>query len=182
VSRLADEGGLTDQARSTFSVEMSEALSAATVNDPGAWDLREAGVDGQFETPDDVVYSVEVSPAYGTGTTVSLLITDGPLGDGEYRLRKLIDVYEWALERLPFKVGDEAIVVAGPFKAGHGFAHYNDLWETEPTGEILDVHFSDGWVYSVRLDVGDGVHKVFTFGERYLWKPAVRLTYGQDAP
>jgi len=103
-------------------------------------------------------------------------------GDGEYRLRKLIDVYEWALERLPFKVGDEAIVVAGPFKAGHGFAHYNDLWETEPTGEILDVHFSDGWVYSVRLDVGDGVHKVFTFGERYLWKPAVRLTYGQDAP
>jgi hypothetical protein len=103
-------------------------------------------------------------------------------GDGEYRLRKLIDVYEWALERQAFKVGDEAVVVADPFPAGHGFAHYNDLWATEPTGEIVGVDFIDGWVYSVRLDVGGGVDKVFMFGERFLWKPGVRLTYGQDAP
>jgi hypothetical protein len=51
------------------------------------WDLREAGADGQFDTPDDVRYTVVVSPAYASGTVLSLVIADGPLGSGHYRLR-----------------------------------------------------------------------------------------------
>ena len=51
-----------------------------------AWDLREAGADGAFGTGDDVVYTLELASAYASGLAVGLRITDGPLGDGHYRL------------------------------------------------------------------------------------------------
>ena len=73
IGRLPGEGGTTSRARSTFSVTFSEALAPATVNDLlfSPWDLREAGVDGQFGTSDDDVYNVVVSPSYTGGTTVN---------------------------------------------------------------------------------------------------------------
>ena len=50
------------------------------------YDLREAGADGLFDTADDDVYDLRVSPTYGGGTTVDLRLFDGPLHEGHYRL------------------------------------------------------------------------------------------------
>jgi len=50
------------------------------------FDLREAGTDGVFDTPDDDVYTLIVSPAYSSGVAVELFLVDGPLQDGSYRL------------------------------------------------------------------------------------------------
>ncbi|MCL4179872.1 MAG: tandem-95 repeat protein, partial [Verrucomicrobia bacterium] len=86
VRRLPGEGGRTNNVLATFSVMFSEALAPGTVNGVESWDLREAGMDGEFGSGDDVVYAVVVSPEYGTGTVVSVLVTDGPLGTGKYRM------------------------------------------------------------------------------------------------
>ena len=50
-----------------------------------AWDLREAGLDGVFDTSDDVVYRLVLDPTYTSGLSIGLLIEDGPLGNGHYR-------------------------------------------------------------------------------------------------
>ena len=42
--------------------------------------------DGQFDTPDDVLYSPYLTATYVSGTSVSLALRDGPLGTGRYRL------------------------------------------------------------------------------------------------
>ncbi|MEI7538818.1 MAG: C-type lectin domain-containing protein, partial [Comamonadaceae bacterium] len=50
-----------------------------------AWDLREAGVDGVFDTADDVIHRLVLDGAYTAGTLVNLKIEDGSLGAGHYR-------------------------------------------------------------------------------------------------
>ncbi|CAB5146941.1 hypothetical protein D3OALGA1CA_4193, partial [Olavius algarvensis associated proteobacterium Delta 3] len=50
------------------------------------WDLREAGVDGLFDTADDDVYDLRLASTYSAGTTVSLRVYDGPLHEGDFRL------------------------------------------------------------------------------------------------
>jgi len=50
-----------------------------------AWDLREAGADGIFDTADDVIYRLTLDPVYSSGKTVGLFIQGGPLGNGHYR-------------------------------------------------------------------------------------------------
>ncbi len=79
-------GGKTGEVLGTFSVEFSEALGAASVNAAGALVLTGAGSDGLFGSGDDVVYGLSVSPVYSTGTVVSVVLTDGPMGAGKYRL------------------------------------------------------------------------------------------------
>ena len=49
------------------------------------FDLREAGTDGTFDTPDDAIYRLTLDPAYTTGTSVGLFIQAGPLPSGHYR-------------------------------------------------------------------------------------------------
>ena len=49
------------------------------------WDLREAGPDGVFDTADDVLYHLSIAPPYTAGTSISVVIDDGPLADGHYR-------------------------------------------------------------------------------------------------
>ncbi|MCA9186965.1 MAG: tandem-95 repeat protein, partial [Planctomycetales bacterium] len=48
------------------------------------WELRAAGVDGIFDSPDDVSYDVRAS--YDGNVGISVTIADGPLPPGEYRL------------------------------------------------------------------------------------------------
>ena len=50
------------------------------------WDLREAGADGLFDTADDDIYDLRVSPTYSGGTTINLRLFDGPMHAGHYRL------------------------------------------------------------------------------------------------
>ncbi len=73
---IADSDG--DQVPDMFDVYPSDPLNA--------WDVREAGADGQFDTPDDVLYSPYLTATYVSGTSVSLALRDGPLGTGHYRL------------------------------------------------------------------------------------------------
>ena len=73
---LADSDG--DQVPDIFDVHPTDPLNA--------WDVREAGGDGQFDTPDDVIYSPYLTATYVSGTAVSLALRDGPLGTGHYRL------------------------------------------------------------------------------------------------
>jgi hypothetical protein len=54
-------------------------------NDPkNAFDLRAAGLDGAFDTADDVVYRI-YSTGYSSGLTATFFIYNGPLQDGVYR-------------------------------------------------------------------------------------------------
>ena len=62
-----------------------DGMDAYPMNPLNAWDLREAGADGEFDTTDDAIYRVVPAPTYEWGTEVGLLIEGGPLGDGHYR-------------------------------------------------------------------------------------------------
>src|SRR5262249_3322341 len=70
-----------------FTLPFSEDMAPATVNNPANYDLRSAGPDNNFDTADDVLYTV-ASPGYGSGLASGLYrVSDGPLQPGSYRLR-----------------------------------------------------------------------------------------------
>ncbi len=69
----------------SFSVNFSEDMAAALVNQPASYDLRSAGPDGAFGTADDLVYHVS-NPSYSSGLTANFQITDGPLQPDIYQL------------------------------------------------------------------------------------------------
>ncbi|MCP4245957.1 MAG: hypothetical protein GY778_02810, partial [bacterium] len=85
VSGPPADGGSTTAVIDVFTVAFSEDLAAATVNGSGGFDLRAAGVDGLFDTADDVIYGPAASPTYSAGTEVRLFINGGPLPGGTYR-------------------------------------------------------------------------------------------------
>ena len=95
----------------SFTVTLSETLDASTVAASNAWDLREAGVDGVFDTTDDVIHRLEPDGTYSLGTEVKLLIEDGSLGAGHYRFTAnatLKDVVGHALDGNGDGVGGDA--------------------------------------------------------------------------
>jgi hypothetical protein len=56
-------------------------------SDPlNAFDLRAAGADLAFDTPDDIIYNLDTT-GYTSGLTASFDIADGPLQAGNYRLK-----------------------------------------------------------------------------------------------
>jgi len=41
------------------------------------WDLRSSGADGIFDTVDDVIYQLTMSPTYTSGTTIGYSLMEG---------------------------------------------------------------------------------------------------------
>ncbi|VGO16047.1 hypothetical protein PDESU_04637 [Pontiella desulfatans] len=67
-----------------FSVTAIRNLSEASATTPANYDLRGAGLDGSFDTPDDALYSL--APSFSGGKTVTLSIgNNAPLQPGNYR-------------------------------------------------------------------------------------------------
>lgn len=78
------DGGNTNGMIDRFSLQFSEDLFSQSVSNAASYDLRAAGLDGNFGTPDDLVYSV-VTTGYTNGLTAGYTIADGPLQPGSYR-------------------------------------------------------------------------------------------------
>ncbi|MBI3867281.1 MAG: VCBS repeat-containing protein [Verrucomicrobia bacterium] len=56
-------------------------------SDPlNVFDLRAAGADDLFDTPDDVIYQLQASD-YASGTSMSFFVLNGPLQEGRVRFR-----------------------------------------------------------------------------------------------
>src|SRR5688572_20233656 len=83
-THLITEGSTYQAVLDRWSVGFSEELAPATVNDPNNFDLRAAGPDEVFDTPDDVRY-IFASNGYSSGLTSSHRILNGPLQPGRYR-------------------------------------------------------------------------------------------------
>jgi hypothetical protein len=73
-----------------LTVQVSEEIQIAGVNDPNTWELIGAGADGVLDTGDDVDYGISVDPAYASGTDIFLAISPPiPLQEGLYRFTAL---------------------------------------------------------------------------------------------
>ncbi|MCC7081093.1 MAG: right-handed parallel beta-helix repeat-containing protein [Burkholderiales bacterium] len=91
VSQVPAPGGSTAAAFSAIQVGTSEALNSISAKSPANYDLRREGVDGMFDTADDVI--VPLRPLYSfpeTNLTLEFLLgaggTPGILPEGDYRL------------------------------------------------------------------------------------------------
>ena len=80
---LPDEGGITGVTTRAFSVEFSEALDQVSANSAANYELRRAGSDGLFDTPDDEV--LDIALAYSFPETSLAVVLDEALEDGLYR-------------------------------------------------------------------------------------------------
>jgi RHS repeat-associated protein len=68
-----------------FSLTFSEELETGPVNTAANYDLRQAGPDGVFDSPDDLTYTL-APDTYSGGLSASFRITNGPLQHGPTRL------------------------------------------------------------------------------------------------
>ena len=70
-----------------FGVVFNQTMDAASVLDAANYELRDAGLDGMFDTPDDGIFTLNLATTnYQVGTNqLELDITTGPLGFGDYR-------------------------------------------------------------------------------------------------
>ncbi|HKS38738.1 MAG TPA: FG-GAP-like repeat-containing protein, partial [Verrucomicrobiae bacterium] len=83
-NNLPAEGSTNAIIVDRFALGFSEDMLATSVTNSGSYDLRAAGADNIFDTPDDAVYAVECT-GYTSGLSASYLVTDGPLQAGRYR-------------------------------------------------------------------------------------------------
>jgi subtilisin family serine protease/subtilisin-like proprotein convertase family protein len=88
IAELPSDQGTTWSRIDSLSVQFSKPMQAETVN-AANWDLRRAGPDQLFDTPDDVLFTVAASPAYTGGLTAHLAIAQGALPPGQYRFQAL---------------------------------------------------------------------------------------------
>lgn len=78
---------LDDTTIDSFSISFSQLMDPASVNGNANFELRSAGLDGAFDTSDDVVLSLTKN-TYRVGTNqLNFSIDNGPMNYGKYRLR-----------------------------------------------------------------------------------------------
>ncbi len=71
-----------------FSLAFSQYMDSESINQLSGVELRSAGLDGQFETPDDGIIGLALAEPYMVGSnSARIAMTDGPLGLGDYQLR-----------------------------------------------------------------------------------------------
>ncbi|NQT19808.1 MAG: pre-peptidase C-terminal domain-containing protein, partial [Planctomycetes bacterium] len=64
-----------------------DAIDVAPADPLNTWDLRSDGGDGTFDNGDDVIYNLVLSSSYSSGLSLGMIVVrDGPLPDGHYRL------------------------------------------------------------------------------------------------
>ncbi|MEW6157554.1 MAG: FG-GAP-like repeat-containing protein, partial [Verrucomicrobiota bacterium] len=91
---LPGEGSSLEVVVDRFTLTFSEDMLAQSVTNPASYDLRAAGPDELFGTPDDEIYAVAGS--YSSGLTASFSIADGPLQPGLYRFSALTSLQDRA--------------------------------------------------------------------------------------
>ena len=82
ISGIPAEAGTVGLFLNPISAVFSEDLQTAGVNSASTYELRSAGPDNTFNTPDDALYTLSPS---GDSRSVSIRVTDGPLQPGLYR-------------------------------------------------------------------------------------------------
>ncbi len=95
-STLPAEGSSVSNFFGDFSLTFSETLQASTVNNGANYDFRAAGPDGNFDTGDDVLYTIATASTYSSGLSASYRVPDGPPQPGLYRFQAklgLLDLY-----------------------------------------------------------------------------------------
>ncbi len=90
---LPAEGSTNHLVIDRFDVAFSKDMEAGSVTNAADYDLRSAGPDGVFGTPDDGNYRV-ANTGYTSGLTTGYAVTDGPLQPGYYRFTILAGVQD----------------------------------------------------------------------------------------
>lgn len=133
------------------------------------FDLREAGADGVFDTADDVIYRVRVDPVYTSGTSVGLVIEDGPLGNGHYRFTAnstLLDRSGNALDGNGDGSGGDAYMQVFNVALPAGFVFEGRGNETQQTATMLSLTEDPP---GSGLFVGRGMGSVQTTSDQDWW-------------
>jgi subtilisin family serine protease/subtilisin-like proprotein convertase family protein len=151
VEQLPIELGRTWRQIDRLAVQFSEGMQPAAVNGDH-WELRAAGADGSFDTPDDVFYELATTPAYSGGLTVNLAIGEGTLPAGQYRFTAASGLVDFAgnpLDGNGDRTGGDAYVrhftvitiAADRLEPNDSFAQATDLGELGSRTEAdLSIH------------------------------------------
>ena len=82
-------------------------------------------------------------------------------GDGEFHLRTLLKIRDWAVAQQPVQVGDRVRLDAEvDFDAAHGWRPWRELLRPGALGTVEEISFNgvhDYWGATVRFDGGDGL-------------------------
>lgn len=156
---LPPENSTTDDVLYQFQLTFSEDMLATTVNQAGNFDLREAGSDGQFDTPDDVLYDI-ASSGYASGLQQMVGVTDGPLQPGSYRFTARAAIknrfgvgFASDYERFFSVTNDNVFVMEGRNNTTRDRATPLPLTDTayqtvEGRGRVTDGGTTDFWSFS----------------------------------
>src|SRR5262249_28358477 len=84
---LPDDGGSTGNPVTSFQVDVANVFDPATVMNMANWEMRGAGPDGIFDTPDDVIVPLTLTTKYMIGTNRLNFTVDADMPPDTYRFR-----------------------------------------------------------------------------------------------
>ena len=137
VTTLPAQGQSTNQLLSSFAVNFSEKLATATVT-AGAFDLRTAGPDGQFDTADDITYTLNLTYD-STNNVANFVVGNGPLPDGNYRLKVLPSITD---------------LVGNPLAGGAAYTQtFTVAGSVPPGGQVFEGSSNDTYTTATPLTI-----------------------------